>query len=180
MRALDGALKKPVIEKETPSGKETLTLLASRRPGATIADVVSLDRRLSLTALYVLNKGTVKPLKSLEEGKGKTILARTEGLTPKQKEELTEQNIPIVYVREIPGVPNIHGVETLEKYEGEKDDLYGTTVVPYIKLSEKQAEKVEILASQLPVPKEEKEPQKAKDETKEEYPVTTWWDYPGC
>lgn len=168
------ALTKPVVREETPSGKETLVLLSSRRPCATIADVVSLDRRLSLTALYVMDKGTVKPLERLEDGKGKRVLARTEGLTPKQKQELSEQNIRIVYVREIAGVPNIHGVET--RYEGEKDDLYGTKVVPYLQLTEKQAESVKNLASQLPEPKKEKLQEPEPDNVL----GLPWWGYPGC
>lgn len=171
------ALTKPVLKENVPSGKETLTLLASRRPGTTIADVVSLDRRLSLTALYVIDKGTVNPLRSLEEGKGKTILARTEGLTAQQKQELAEQNVPITYVREIPGVPNIHGIETRAEYEGERDGLFGTIVVPYLRLNEKQAENVKNLASQLPEPQKEEEHRQAE---KADIIVACLWGYAGC
>ncbi len=167
------ALTKPVLEENVPSGKETLVLLASRRPGTTIADVVSLDRRLSLTALYMLDKGMVKPLRSLEEGKGKTILAKTEGLTAQQKQELAEQNVRIIHVREISGVPNIQGIETRE----ESGELYGTKVVPYLRLNEKQAENVKNLASQLPEPRKEEEHRKAE---KADGIVACLWGYAGC
>jgi hypothetical protein len=167
------ALTKPLLKEIVPSGKETLTLLASRRPGTTIADVVSLDRRLSLTALYVMDKGTVNPLRNLEDGKGKTILARTEGLTAKQTQELAEQNVPIIHVREIPGVPNIHGLKT----HAECGELYGTKVIPYLRLNEKQAENVKNLASQLPEPKKEEEHRQAE---KADTIVACLWGYAGC
>ncbi len=125
----------------------------SQRPGTTIADVVSLDRKKSPTGLYALEeKSAVRPLKRHEMGK--KLLARTEGLTDEQKSDLAEQNVEVVYVRETP-LSDIH-VKTSEAAYKDPDTTFNTVVVPYIMLNDVQAESVLNMASQLPEPVEEK------------------------
>jgi hypothetical protein len=150
-----GALLTESKEPAAVRGVKGIAPLKGRRPAA-LADVISLDRELSWTGLYALDgRSGVKPLKSLDDAKGKRILARTEGLTDGQKEDLKEQGMGIVYVRETPGAPGLHGLVTHERYEGEEDTLYGTKVLPYLEVSRNQALSVLNMASQLPEPREE-------------------------
>lgn len=118
-----------------------------------IADVVSLDRKMSNTGLYTVGRySTVKPVEKLEDG---MLLARTEGLTPKQRQDLEDQNVELVWVRETPGAPGSHGVLSKEEYGRVPDDLYGTAVVPYVKVTKSQAESIANMASKLPEPEKE-------------------------
>ncbi len=150
---------------ERPNGRKTerngLAAVAavqkgkSQRPGTTIADIVSLDRKKSLTGLYELEgNATVRPLNG--HGTNKKLLARTKGLTEEQKSDLAEQNVKVVYVRE-GGISDI-GVVTSEEQSRIPDELFNTVVVPYVALNDAQAESVLNMASQLPVPVEKKRP----------------------
>ncbi|MBD3210726.1 hypothetical protein GF318_05075 [Candidatus Micrarchaeota archaeon] len=146
--------RKPVAEK---GGMKGIAGLQSSRARTSIADVVSLDRKKSDTGLYVVEKRAgVKPLERLGDAKGRKLLAKTDGLTSDQKKDLGEQGVSLAYVRELPGPPGLHGVQTSEKYEGEEDNLYGTHVYPYLVVTGKQAESIRNMASRLPKPEEKK------------------------
>lgn len=160
-----------------------------------IADVVSLDRKRSPSGLYVKGRYGIVPLDSLDEAKGRQVLARTEGLTLEQKRDLHEQGIRLLYIREAPTAPgNDIGIEAwyptggndshreqrerLDASEGPiHDELgYGTMIVPYLLLNDRQAESVQRMAQSLPLPREDPWPRTAPNDT----PAACWWGFPGC
>jgi|GEM_PF-7072726 len=138
--------------------RTVLVPLAGCRPRTTLSDVVSIDRKHSLTGLYSLDKGILNPRKEGPLSKRETILVRTKGLSAEQKADLKEQNIGIVFVRESSVAPNILGVISSEAASREPDNIFGTKVVPYLSVSAEQAAVVTDTASKMPLPRDENKP----------------------
>lgn len=150
----------------------------SLRPKTTVVDVASIDVDESPTGLYVLKDKKVTALRDLLKMNGAPILVRTEGLTEEQKADLLEQNLQILYIREIPEPGGMWGFQTKEKYAGTVDETFGTKVVPYIVVDETQAKSISnIAAAQVTI--KPSEPQPPRIEIAENVELA-YWDVPGC
>jgi len=121
---------------QNPAPQKAGDLIGSRAK-TRLLDVVSLEGSV-MTGLYVLEKGGARPLKHGEDPRGKELLARTGGLTPEQKADLTEQGVAIYYLREAP-IPYRNGEMSLQRSEERYGTIWGTEVVPYVSLSEHEA-----------------------------------------
>lgn len=127
--------------------------LASRRPAATLVDMIIIERAHSPSGVYVIERGTVRPLASLRGCGDATLLARTDGLRQQEISELAGQNIKLVYVREVHVSPGVCGVLVPES-SASGGEVFGTRVVPYLVVGREQAEKISRLASMMPAPPE--------------------------
>lgn len=124
------------------------------RKVTTVADVAVIERKMSDTGLYSLDKITVRA--DAKPNDAKVLAKCKEKLSLGERKDLEEQGVRILWIRETPGVPNMVGGLSDEKYSGKPDDLYGTKVVPYLLLNSSQAESIANMASQLPAPVKEK------------------------
>ncbi|MFH1393353.1 MAG: hypothetical protein ABII71_04265 [Candidatus Micrarchaeota archaeon] len=121
---------------------------ASMRPRTTIVDVATLDMDHSRTGLYGLSGASVRPIDAGHPPKADKILARAKGLTPEQARDLQEQNVELVFVRECGCFP-LCGVRT-EGTVGDRNEIFGTAVIPYLALSPQQAESLMRIAASMP------------------------------
>lgn len=152
-----------------------LPQLASVRKVTNVADVAVIDRKVSKTGLYSLDKITVRANAKPDD---KKVLAKCkETLTIAERRDLEEQGVQILWIRETPGVPGMMGGISSEKNAGAPDDLYGTSVVPYIVLNSNQAESIAIMAEQLPLPEK---PKRHVPELPKGMVMSMAWVGPGC
>ena len=150
--------------------------IAGIRKVTTVADVAVIERKMSKTGLYILDKITVRANAKTDEKK--TLLAKCkENLCGEERADLESQGLKILWIRETPGIPGMIGGISDEKYAEKPDDLYGTSVVPYIVLNSNQAKSIAIMAEQLPLPEE---PEKHVPKLPKGLVMSMAWVGPGC
>lgn len=137
------------------SGPPRLPQLAEVRRVTGVADVVHIDRKMSTTGLYALDKITVRANAGPDD-KRELLAKAKEDISKTEIEELESQGVRVLWIRETPGVPGMHGGLSSERNAGEPDPLYGTRVLPYLVVSRIQARSIANVAEQMPEPPAEK------------------------
>ena len=153
-----------------------LPSIGAVRKVTNVADVAVIERKMSKTGLYSLDNITVRPDAKPDEKK--PLLAKCkEKLSKAERADLEEQGVKILWIREAPGIPGMVGGLSDEKYSAKPDDMYGTKVVPYLMISRRQAESIETMAEQMPLPEE---PKRHVPKLPEGMVMSMAWVGPGC